>query len=328
MTAFTICSNNYIPKAQVLCASIKKLSPIPVYLFLADIKQQEIMYDTLGFDKVVFLEELPILNLQWMKERYNVIEFNTAIKPFAFQYILQTTPANAIYYFDPDIKVYQPVEAFEDLWKNQTIFLTPHALTPLPLDDKFPGENLFLNHGTFNLGFLAIRRAEVCNDFLKWWSDRLKEHCVIDLREGYFVDQIWCNLVPIYYKEHVKISDHPGLNVAYWNLHERRIGLVQNEFLVNNQVKLFFYHFSHFDINLRNLSPRPENSRFNFDNRPDLIELYLDYKLGLMQYKVSDFSTFKYFNGSYPVLPPAVPIYKRVIKRVKKEMANNLRNGR
>ena len=328
MIAFTICSNNYIPRAQVLCASIKKLSKIPVYLFLVDYKSQEIVYESLGFDKVVFLEELSITNLQWMKERYNVIEFNTAIKPFAFQYILKSTSYSVIYYFDPDIKVYQPIEAFDDLWKNDKIFLTPHALTPLPFDDKFPGENLFLNHGTFNLGFIGLRRSDVVNKFLEWWAERMKEHCLIDLREGFFVDQIWCNLIPIYYKDDVKICGHFGLNVAYWNLHERKIGVAENEFFINSREKLFFYHFSHFDLNLKNLSPKQENARFNFLNRPDIIDLYRDYKRDLLNYNTDKFAAVKYFNGIYPFPPIPVPIYRRVIKRVKKEIQNSMKNGK
>src|SRR5829696_5044385 len=123
MIAFTICSNNYLPKAQVLAASLKARSAVEVYLVLADNKSALVEYKNLGFDRVIFPEELPISNLLWMKENYNIIEFNTALKSFAFEFIFSETSCNSIYYFDPDIKVYQPLEAFEKYWSESNIVL-------------------------------------------------------------------------------------------------------------------------------------------------------------------------------------------------------------
>jgi hypothetical protein len=220
MSCFTICSNNYIGKALVLASSIKQLEETPVFLFLADEREETIDYNALAFDRVVFLEELEIPNLQWMKEHYSIVELNTAIKPFAFDYLFQHTPADLCYYFDPDMRVYQPISAFAPYWAGNPVLLTPHVLTPIPFDGQFPGENLFLNHGTFNLGFLGLQRSDQSDRLLSWWSERMREHCIINLTEGYFVDQIWFNLVPGFFGP-VTITHQPGWNMAYWNLHER-----------------------------------------------------------------------------------------------------------
>lgn len=320
MIAFTICSNNYIPKAQVLASSIKLKSNTPVYLILADKRNPAIHYDALGFDRVISAEELAIPNIQWMKEHYDVVEFNTALKSFAFEYILSNTTYNLIYYFDPDIKVYQPLEAFADFWSNAKIVLTPHVLSPIPFDDKFPGENLFLNHGTFNLGFIGLKRSEITFLFLKWWSDRLRNHCIIKLTEGFFVDQIWFNLVPLYYKDDVKVIYHPGWNMAYWNLHERSIKRIDKVFYINENELLYFYHFSSFDLNMKRLSPYPQMARFSFDNRPDLIDLYQDYKSDIVSFDLQQFSGVKYFDGNYPILSPSPSLFKRASRRFRKEI--------
>ena len=252
MIAFTICSNNYLHKASTLLFSLKKHNNVPVYLFLADIKDKTILYDELGFAAVVSLEDIKVPNLQWMKETYSIVELNTAIKPFAFSYLFEKVQADYIYYFDPDIYTYQPLTEFQPLWQNGSVLLTPHILTAIPNDGGFPAENLFLNHGLYNLGFLGLKRSQVAANLLEWWGDRLTEKCIIDLREGYFVDQAWFNLVPILYKS-VVITDHLGCNVAYWNLHERSISQKDEKYWVNNCQPLIFYHFSGVDAKLERI---------------------------------------------------------------------------
>ncbi len=50
----------------------------------------------------------------------------------------------------------------------------------------------------------------------------MRNKAFIDLKKGLFVDQIWINFVPLFFKK-VRIFLHHEYNVAYWNLHERMI---------------------------------------------------------------------------------------------------------
>lgn len=315
MIALTICSNNYLGKAQILAKSIKKNQTCEVYLFLADIRHPSIDYVSLGFDQVIVPEELGIKNLQWQLENYGIIEFNTAIKPFAFEYIFKNTDHDEVYYFDPDIKVYQSLENFSKLWHNKSILITPHILTPIPLDDLFPGENLFLNHGIYNLGFIGLKRSEIASQFLKWWSDRLSKYCVIDLKEGYFTDQIWINFIPLFFKD-IEITLHPGLNVAYWNLHERVVSFNEKEPTVNYQNKLFFFHFSSFDKELKILTPT-DQPRYTFENRPEMIPLYSDYLKDLVEHAFVN-PSFTYYDGLYPVSKKPISRFQRIQKKIQR----------
>jgi hypothetical protein len=316
MRAFTICSNNYLHKAATLLSSIKKLSDVPVYLFLADVKNKTIDYSQFGFAEVVLLEDLQIPNLQWMKENYSIVELNTAIKPFAFSYLFQKTDADSLYYFDPDIYVYQPLSQFKSLWEAGSVLLTPHILTAIPIDEKFPGENLFLNHGIYNLGFLALKKDKVAFNLLKWWSDRLAEKCIIDLAEGYFVDQLWFNLVPILFKS-VVITDHLGCNVAYWNLHERSISQTGGTYVVNNSLPLMFYHFSGIDSDLEQIHYH-EKYRFNFDDQPSLRTLYKEYLEAVNTHQPESYLQYQYFDGHYPILPSRPTIISRALSKIKR----------
>ncbi|GAA3956266.1 hypothetical protein GCM10022246_07780 [Pedobacter ginsengiterrae] len=318
MIAFTICSNNYLSKARVLVNSIKKKSEAVVYLFLADQKSNKINYEQLGFDKILTPDQLKIPNLQWQLENYNIVEFNTAIKGAAFNYLFEYTDAQTIYYFDPDIKVYQSLNNFEKFWKKKSILLTPHILKPVPFDGLFPQENLFLNHGIYNLGFLGLKRSEISEKFLHWWCERLNEKCIIDLKEGYFTDQIWLNLVPSLFKE-VLVIDHPGFNAAYWNLHDRTIHLEAGKFIVNTTEDLFFYHFSSFDKKLEQLMPRADG-RFTFQNRPEMKSLYLDYLNDINYHSNVSYESVKYYNSSYPI-PKKVPsLITRLLAKISREI--------
>lgn len=317
MIAFTICANNFIYKAQVLADSILQTSAIPVYLVLADEQSALIDYTRLNFAKVITPEELGIPNLQWMKENYDVVEFSTALKSFAFTYFFKKTSADRVFFFDPDIKVYAPLQNLAVYWDNATVLLTPHILTPLPFDDKFPGENLFLNHGIYNLGFLGLKRGDVANALLNWWSARMKEHCIISLAYGFFVDQLWFNLVPGLFGE-AAIIQQPGCNMAYWNLHERRLTFVENKYWVNEQ-PLFFYHFSGVDKTLAQICKTP-HYRHHFNDEPILKNLYQDYLDHTNQFEPHRFHNISYFDGKYPVLPPMPTLLQRVIRKIKAQI--------
>ena len=100
--------------------------------------------------------------------------------------------------------------------------------------------------GTFNLGFLALRRSNSSARFLDWWGEHLKRECLVKTEEGIFVDQKFCDLVPCFFDE-VFLLKHVGYNAAYWNLHERRIEFRSGGWWVNESVALRFFHFSGVD---------------------------------------------------------------------------------
>lgn len=317
MIAFTICANNYIYKAQVLADSIQHTSAIPVYLVLADERSDLIDYSSLNFAGIINPEDLAIPNLQWMKENYNVIEFSTAVKSFAFTYFFEKTASDHIFFFDPDIKVYQPLHDLAIFWDKASILLTPHILTPLPFDNKFPGENLFLNHGIYNLGFLGLKKGKVTDALLQWWNKRMTEHCIISLAHGYFVDQIWFTMVPGLFGD-TAVIPHPGCNMAYWNLHERQLTTADGKYQVNGQ-PLIFYHFSGVDTSLTHICKTP-NYRYSFDEQPALKVLYQDYLDHSNTFAPDKFSSVHYFDEKYLIVAAPPTLLQRIIRRIKMEI--------
>ena len=79
-----------------------------------------------------------------------------------------------------------------------------------------PTEQDLLYNGTFNLGFIAVRRCAEGARLLDWWEERCLGLGFSEGRSGLFVDQKWINLAPGLF-EGVAIERHAGCNMAYWN---------------------------------------------------------------------------------------------------------------
>ncbi len=268
---FTICARNYIHYSKVLFHSVQKQHPEwDRFLLLAD-KMEGL--DVSQFDCNVYsINDLRHPDIFRLLFRYNVLEFCTAVKPRVFDKLFREGYDRVIY-LDPDIFVYQKMSEVEKAFDDGNfIVLTPH-LTGF-LDDKKPDEHDILLAGAYNLGFLGLARHRQLDVFIKWWRQKLEYNCIIDINNGYFVDQKWFDLIPGLFGD-VKIIRHPGYNTAYWNLGHRRLTEKNNAVYACDQ-PLVFYHFS-------GLNPQmPENisrhqDRFHLSNHPVIKKLFLEY---------------------------------------------------
>jgi hypothetical protein len=142
-------------------------------------------------------------------------------------------------------------------------------------------EEDFLNSGLYNLGFIAVKKTSEGLEMINWWAERLLNKAYIDLSRGLFTDQIWINFVPLFFNK-VKILKHPGYNMAYWNLHERRVSKKEKEYYVNKQYPLVFYHFSGFNPLIPDILSKYQN-RFAFQDLPEIRDLFTEYSIKLFQ---------------------------------------------
>ena len=130
-----------------------------------------------------------------MAFRYDVMELNTAVKPFVLAHLLFERGIDRVLYLDPDILVLSTLDpVFREL-DACSIVLTPHATRPYQ-DAKQPDEISLLRTGAYNLGFIGVAKTEESRAMLNWWQERCREHCVVQPEDGLFVDQKWIDLVP------------------------------------------------------------------------------------------------------------------------------------
>jgi len=275
---FTLCSNNYLAHAKTLGDSVKMLTPDCHFVIgLVDKLDTRIDYTSFSEFEIIPYDKIGFPFFGDMLAAYNVIEFNTSVKPFYFDYLFRKHGKDArILYIDPDIEAYQSLDNLFTQLSDNGILLTPNLVKePQSLA---PGELASLRHGMYNLGFIGIAYTDESQRFIKWWQERLRHHCLIEKCRGIFVDQKWVDLAPLFFKD-IKLIDHPGYNMAWWNLSERKLVDKDGVYYVNSTDHLlYFFHFSGYTPGTEFYTGRVNTSnQYSFSNAPELRPLFMQY---------------------------------------------------
>jgi len=297
VTLFTIASKNYLAYVRVLLASVAAVHPeYRLVLCLADHAAPELKAGSEPFE-VVQADAIGIPSFDDMVLRYDIMEFNTAVKPYMIRWLFDHSDSDVVIYLDPDIRVYSPLRAIEACFDRQaSVVLTPHITRPLE-DGKTPNDHHMLQAGVFNLGFIALRRCEETLNFVDWWARRLATQAVSDIRNNLFTDQRWCDLAPCFL-DHLAVLKDPGYNVAYWNLAERDVRPgVDGVWKVNGR-PLAFYHFSGINIGRRHLVSKHQD-RFSWDNVGQLRPLFDGYFDALLAQGIDSTRQWPYAYGEH-----------------------------
>ena len=250
---FTITARNYLSLALTLGDSISILNPeLLFYIYVVD-GLDGIEVATLRH-QIINVEDDPRLFSEANAFKYDVTEYCTSLKPAIFQTLFfDNKDCDLIYYLDPDVYVFNSLGKITDEFPDKSLFLSPHVNLCRVQDFNPIADRRHLWEGIFNLGFCAIRRSNAGNFILEWWNDRLQSNCYADHIDGLHTDQKWMDYAPVYFKEDLKIVDHPGVNVAHWNLAERGISRSGDTLLCNTR-RLIFFHFSGFDLSNKSLT--------------------------------------------------------------------------
>jgi hypothetical protein len=271
----TICSNNYIAFAKNLLQSLKGVNDsADRFLLVVDEMDRSIIGD-IEPARAVSLRELGISPIREMAFKYGIVEFNTSVKPFLFRWILDQG-YDAVVYLDPDIMVFCPLDAIYGNFRYNSILLTPHILSDT--EGGILAINAFSCNGVFNLGFFGVKGDDEGRRVLDWWGRKLVDHCYLDYPRGLATDQKWADFFPAVFSG-VGILRHEGCNMAFWNLHERALTIVEDRYLVNSRDPLLFYHFSGYKLE------KPDwihaGAGVRLDSRPDLEKIYEAYRVGV-----------------------------------------------
>ena len=312
---FTIVSRNYLGYASTLMQSVAARHPDSKrYLCLADAPANDPVLDTDLFETVA-IDRLDLPHFEAFVFRYDIMELNTAVKPYMFEWLRMRHPQAGLIYLDPDIYLAQPLskvaQTFED---GKLAVLTPHLNAPLPDDGKFPTELSLMRTGAYNCGFVAINAAHPESAALiEWWSRKLEFDCFVDLEAGLFTDQKWMDMVPGMFPD-VAILRHDGYNVAYWNLATRRVVRSTGDTYEVNGVPLVFAHFSGVD------SARPETfskhqNRLDAGDIGGLRPLYEEYLQKLRANNHAEHACAPYAYATFVDGEKIAPVLRRCYRR-------------
>lgn len=291
--AFTICSNNYLAHAKTVGDSFLQFHPeFKFVIGLVDEVDNSIDYSQFSTFEIILLKDLKLSNLDLLVQKFNITELNTSVKPSFFKYFFEVLNASSVIYIDPDILVLSRFTEVVEMLKLTNIIITPHILTPVD-DDFAPTDYHTLRGGVFNLGFLALSNYSKVKVFLDWWDARVIKYGFADFTKNMFYDQIWINYVPAFY-DNYSILKHPGYNMSNWNLHERHLTFSDGNFVVNNNHPLRFFHFSSYDHTKPSIICAYQ-TRYNFDNRKDLTELFEKYQKLLLKNDIERIKKLRLF---------------------------------
>ncbi len=314
----TIVSKNYISSARALCDSFLSYHPgSRFFVVLADRNDGYIDVEKEKFE-LLHMTDVGVPNPSIFPYQYDVTELNTAVKPFALYHILEVyDEIEKIAYIDPDILIFHEMDRVWNALDHSSIVLTPHMRRPYN-DKAHPSELSIIQSGTYNLGFIGLRKSKSAARLLRWWSEKLYLNCVIDIKRGLFTDQKWIDLVPAYFPD-VYILRDPEYNVAYWNLHERRVSIGKDGFIVDGR-PLVFFHYSGFDPRKPDVLSKHQNRHRINDSRAlkDVFDIYFN---RLMSFEALKTREWPY---AYGKLPNGVKVNTAIHSVIRKCLENNI----
>ncbi|MEM9597771.1 MAG: glycosyl transferase, group 1 [Acidobacteriota bacterium] len=300
----TVATKAYLADVRVLAASLAEHAPgVPLVLLLADRIDGYFDPESEPF-RVVLLEDLvdPDVVAQ-MTFYYRPFELCCALRGWLHTWILDHASADRWLFLDGDVLVLDSLEPLWDRLDRAPILLSPHLLKPVEESKVRSHELLHLRLGMWNGGFLGLRRGETAASVASWLRSRLARYGCDDPAAGQFVDQRWLDWLPIFFPEAAAVDD-PGVNVAYWNLHERALARTEGGWTAGGS-PLRFVHWSGWShLQPHRLTGR--NADFQSAAGPIWRELAEQYRGRLLDAGVQETRTWPYafadFHDGAPIL--------------------------
>ena len=288
--AYTIVTLNYLSNAKTLADSLTAFNP-DVEFYICLIGNKKDIPDITFFSAYSIIDTASsvIPEFAEMRQRYVNFELSCALKPFFAGVLFSNYNAESLFYFDSDILVFNSLTIARQALTQNSIVITPHCTEVIDRNDGNQMDLIILNYGLYNAGFFGVRRSKIAFAFIDWWKDKMKTECLVDLANGRFVDQIWLNLVPVYFNE-VQVVKDLGYNMAAWNMSERKVSIKNGCFIVNNESPLVFFHFSGYSIAAPEILSKNHNT-FSFQERPDVVPVFKEYSDKLKQNKIEFYAS-------------------------------------
>lgn len=305
----SIATYSYLSKAIVMADTyIEFNSGCDVIILVPDMSQANIDsrdWPVGSSSRILGLDALKNPLIREMHKYFNAFELCCALKSFLLHHVLFIEGYDKAIQLDPDIMCYASFDVIWSEMDNTDIILTPHTSSPMPEDGEVPDDLEFVSAGFINGGFMAVRsnsRTEVC---VNWLMKKVSEHGFFAPQFHSYADQTWLSCLPWYFPDSVSVFRNVGLNVAYWNIHERNLVRKAEGYFSNDQ-PLIFFHFSGFDSKWPRQLSRHTKRTFNTETNTTLSSLLIEYEKRLKKVDeqipsiVSDFACSQF------------PFYKRL----------------
>jgi hypothetical protein len=240
----TIVTRSHLPYARALAESLQASgNSEPLLVLIADTQHAS---DRIAGSITLGLADLDPAPPQDMTVYFDGFELCNALKPFLVAHALREG-AGQVIYLDADLLC---VGSFQRVWAaaGPALQLTPHHLTPPGLERSYTKESDVADMGFLNGGFARWQAGPAADAILRWMQQRFPVQGFCDRPNGMFVDQKLLPLLLGYFPGEVGILRDPGLNVAFWNVHERAI-VQRGDRYYTGAAEVVFFHLSGYRLN-------------------------------------------------------------------------------
>jgi hypothetical protein len=253
ITGLTISPQSHLHEALTTADSFLEHNKDIDYTILVtdqeDFTELQKFYPSISFKSVNALN-YEILNE--ISEIYTELEFAYALTPFVIQHLLEKSYDQVLFLKLETLVLGKLDPLFIEL-NHRSAIVTPHLLFPDISVTKINQEVDVLMAGVFNGGIVGFRNTTEALEYLNWWGQKTKSQCFRDISNGLHFEQRWLDFITSFIID-LGVIRNVGINVAHWNLDERKLKVV-NGLLYAGEDKCLVFRFSGYDENnSKNLS--------------------------------------------------------------------------
>ena len=204
------------------------------------------------------------------------MEYLFTLTPWLTRWVLdRALPCTWVTYLDADMAFFAPTDALYSAAAESSVMIVEH---------RFTWEQTWRQrYGRFNVGWVGFRNDDNGRACLNWWATSCLNWCFDEVSKGRFADQGYLNQFPSF--PGVFRLEHPGADLAPWNLRRHRLDSnAAGSIFVDGEPLVFFhfhglrkidgrYHFKHLPYLarttsiVRDLVYRPYCERLEFAER-------------------------------------------------------------
>lgn len=278
----TVATVDYIPLSLISLGTARdKAQMQDFYLFVTNLPREHKKYvveklsGQFGWVNVLCeddLEKSDKEKFNLLRKNYSKAEHANIAKFFAIKRVMSFIEEGDIVVFgDSDLYFLNGINV-KDMIGESSVGLTPQLCSPVGDNE----EHEVMVHGWINAGFMIFKKKSIVYEIIEYLISRISKRGLIAPFIGLSADQTWVSGLPYMFPEEVKVLHDKNLNVAYWNIKERRLGVVNgSNYVINDSLPLVFYHFSGFDQN--NSNQVSKHSNILLDDHPSIKKLWKEY---------------------------------------------------